>query len=474
MRRTLALLCTAAVGLTGVALGAPAAAAPAPQALGGATARGPVEAVPDELVVGYVAGASADQRARARGRAAARVAERVVAGAPGRREVELVRLPQGTDRDRAVAQLLSDPAVAYAEPNQVYRHQAKPGSGGSTVTTDAFSNGSLWGMYGDASTPANQFGSQAAEAWASGQHRLERASTSASSTRACRSTTPTSPANVWTNPFDPVNGVDNDGNGYVDDVHGWDFANGDSTDLRRRPDGSSTTTARTSPARSARSGGNGSRRRRRELERHDDRGKFLGRSGGTTANAVKAVDYLTDLKTRHGLEHRRDQQLVGRRRLLAGPARRDRPRRRRRHPVHRRGRQRRHGRQQRRHRELPVDYSTSATRLDCVIAVAAITSTGGSRRFSQLRRRRRVDLGAPGVGICSTAARQNGYGRPTAARRWRRRTSPARPRCTRRRTRRDRARRSRRRSSPRRCRRRRWPARRSPAGGWTPAGSDGG
>jgi subtilisin family serine protease len=29
--------------------------------------------------------------------------------------------------------------------------------------------------------------------------------------------------------------------------------------------------------------------------------KFLGRNGGTTANAVKAVDYITGLKTRHGL-----------------------------------------------------------------------------------------------------------------------------------------------------------------------------
>jgi subtilisin family serine protease len=29
--------------------------------------------------------------------------------------------------------------------------------------------------------------------------------------------------------------------------------------------------------------------------------KFLGKRGGTTANAIKAVDYFTDLKTRHGL-----------------------------------------------------------------------------------------------------------------------------------------------------------------------------
>lgn len=34
-------------------------------------------------------------------------------------------------------------------------------------------------------------------------------------------------ANVFTNLHEIVNGVDDDGNGYVDDVHGWDFADGD-------------------------------------------------------------------------------------------------------------------------------------------------------------------------------------------------------------------------------------------------------
>jgi subtilisin family serine protease len=35
-------------------------------------------------------------------------------------------------------------------------------------------------------------------------------------------------ANVWTNPGEIAgNGVDDDGNGYIDDVHGWDFANDD-------------------------------------------------------------------------------------------------------------------------------------------------------------------------------------------------------------------------------------------------------
>ncbi|MEB3881890.1 S8 family serine peptidase, partial [Lyngbya sp. CCY1209] len=31
--------------------------------------------------------------------------------------------------------------------------------------------------------------------------------------------------NMWTNPGEtPGDGIDNDGNGYVDDVHGYDFA----------------------------------------------------------------------------------------------------------------------------------------------------------------------------------------------------------------------------------------------------------
>ena len=35
-------------------------------------------------------------------------------------------------------------------------------------------------------------------------------------------------ANVWTNPGEiPNNGVDDDVNGYVDDIRGWDFGNND-------------------------------------------------------------------------------------------------------------------------------------------------------------------------------------------------------------------------------------------------------
>ncbi|NOX38199.1 MAG: S8 family serine peptidase [Calditrichaeota bacterium] len=43
-------------------------------------------------------------------------------------------------------------------------------------------------------------------------------------------------ANLWTNPGEiPGNGIDDDGNGYIDDIHGWDFVGADINN--RTPDG---------------------------------------------------------------------------------------------------------------------------------------------------------------------------------------------------------------------------------------------
>jgi subtilisin family serine protease len=43
--------------------------------------------------------------------------------------------------------------------------------------------------------------------------------------------------NVWTNPDETLDGTDTDGNGYIDDLHGWNFANGtnDPTGLPQTP-----------------------------------------------------------------------------------------------------------------------------------------------------------------------------------------------------------------------------------------------
>src|SRR5262249_8371761 len=41
-------------------------------------------------------------------------------------------------------------------------------------------------------------------------------------------------ANIWKNERETPNGKDDDGNGYVDDLHGWDFAYADNSPIDRR------------------------------------------------------------------------------------------------------------------------------------------------------------------------------------------------------------------------------------------------
>ncbi len=249
------------------------------------------ESVPGEVLVGYVSGASAAARDRARGRADVRLVERVVPGQGNRPQVELVRLPQGAGRAKASLQLANDPAVAYVEPNWIYTNQV-------TSNDPYFTNGSLWGMYGAKTDPANRYGSNAAGAWAAGQ---------------------TGSADVYVgviddgiqvshpdlsgrvrNPGETANGVDDDKNGYVDDVRGWDFAAGDKTVYDGGKSGTSdshgTHVAGTIGAKANAAGVVGVNWNVRMIS-----AKFLTNDGGTASDAIKAVDYFTDLKLNHGV-----------------------------------------------------------------------------------------------------------------------------------------------------------------------------
>ena len=104
-------------------------------------------------------------------------------------------------------------------------------------------------------------------------------------------------ANIWTNSKDPANGVDDDSNGYVDDVHGWDFHNNDATVYDDTGDDHGTHVAGTIGA----VGGNGIGEAGVNWNVTMIPAKFLGPTGGALSNAVKAVDYITNLKTRQGL-----------------------------------------------------------------------------------------------------------------------------------------------------------------------------
>ncbi|MBW3571255.1 MAG: S8 family serine peptidase, partial [Gemmatimonadetes bacterium] len=105
-------------------------------------------------------------------------------------------------------------------------------------------------------------------------------------------------ANAAKNPGELAgNGVDDDGNGYVDDVYGWDFDGNDNSVFDGTSDDHGTHVAGTIGG----VGGNGKGVAGVCWSVKLFGAKFLGRNGGTTANAVKSVDYMTDLKTRHGV-----------------------------------------------------------------------------------------------------------------------------------------------------------------------------
>jgi subtilisin family serine protease len=104
-------------------------------------------------------------------------------------------------------------------------------------------------------------------------------------------------ANMWVNPGEiPGDGIDNDGNGYIDDIHGIDTANGDSDPLD--DNGHGTHTAGTM----AGVGNNGIGVTGIAWNAKLMALKFLSSAGnGSTSDAIAAIQYMTMMKTRYGV-----------------------------------------------------------------------------------------------------------------------------------------------------------------------------
>jgi hypothetical protein len=104
-------------------------------------------------------------------------------------------------------------------------------------------------------------------------------------------------ANMWRNPGETAgDGIDNDRNGFVDDVYGWDFANNDADPFD--DEGHGTHVAGTIGA----VGNNGTGVAGVNWQVSLMALKFLGADGsGTTSAAVAALNYATMMRQTHGV-----------------------------------------------------------------------------------------------------------------------------------------------------------------------------
>lgn len=193
-------------------------------------ARHPMAAdfAPQELLIQYEPTAISDITSLTSAQSAS-VIQRLDTQTIGSVGIARVKIPLGKDLQIAAKEFEKLPGVLSAEPNWVVRRSA--------VSNDpVYTSGFQWGAYSNDS-PANvggplttnPFGSGAEEAWgagAVGSHQVvvaildEGVDIQHEDLR----------SNVWVNPGEIANdGIDNDSNGHIDDLNGWDFFNDDKT-----------------------------------------------------------------------------------------------------------------------------------------------------------------------------------------------------------------------------------------------------
>ena len=137
-------------------------------------------------------------------------------------DIVRVKLPQGVDVNDALAQMKQDERIAFAEPNYLYQLPEFQATEPTTLPNDLTSK--LWGLHNEGQTGGKPGADiNAPEAWQITQgDNSPNGPLIAVIDTGIDYTHPDLAANMWTNPGEiPGDGIDNDGNGVIDDVHGY-------------------------------------------------------------------------------------------------------------------------------------------------------------------------------------------------------------------------------------------------------------
>jgi thermitase len=193
-------------------------------------------------------------------------------------DVSVIDLPSGLSVAEAVERYEASPDVEYAEPDFLLYAQGQPNDPSFSKMYNLENTGQYDGTIdSDIDAP---------DAWDATTG--EPGTTVAVIDSGVDINHPDLRNNIWTNPDEiPGNGVDDDKNNYVDDVHGWDFINNDAGVFDGSGDGHGTHVAGIIAAQGNNGVGVTGINWRAEIMPL----KFMYNGKGTVSDAVKALNY---------------------------------------------------------------------------------------------------------------------------------------------------------------------------------------